>query len=158
MKNIKSESFSRDEPKKLAIYITIKGLVPAVFSQVIYLIAFGTLIVEFDSSFIDDECGLTTLHWVDVLNCDMLLSYAGPATLSSGALVIAYHTFCMVVMSASFLSGTTPVFSKPTPLQKNKHWAFTAIFGILMIVLYLSLTLESGALNALPWYFYFRPV
>ena len=155
MKNIKSESFSRDEPQKLAMYITMKGLVPAAFSQIIYLIAFGTLIIEFDSSLIVDECGSTVISWVDVLHCDMLHSYAGRATLSSGALVIAYHTLCMIAMSASFLSGTIPIFSKPTPLQKNKPWALTAIFGILIVVLYLSLTLESGGLNALPWYFYF---
>ena len=63
----------------------------------------------------------------------------------------------MIVISSSFLLGTTPVLSRnrPSPVRKNKIWALTAIFGILVVILYLCFTLESGVMQSLPWYFYF---
>jgi magnesium-transporting ATPase (P-type) len=155
VKNDKSISFARGERQRLIMFAIIKALLPAALSQLIYLIAFGSLIIEFDSILITEECGLTQFSWVNVIHCDILQSYAGPATISSGALVVAFHSLCTIVTSASFLLGTTPVHSTPTPLKKNKVWAVSTIFCFLTIVIYLSITLESGVLQALPWYFYF---
>lgn len=155
VKNDKSESFSRREGKRLITSVIIKGLLPAALSQVVFLIAFGSIIIEYDSELIIDECGLKTFSWIDVIHCDVMNSYVGPATIPSGALIISFHALCMIVISSSFLLGTNPIFSKSAPLQKNKVWTFTTILAAAVILLYLCLTLERSAINYLPWYFYF---
>ena len=155
MKNDISVSFARGERKRLFMYVVLKALLPAAMSQIIYLIAFGSLIVEYDSNLIVDQCGLLKFSWVNVIHCDILHSYAGAATISSGAIVIAFQSICIIVISASFLLGTTPVYSKPMPLGKNNVWMLTTIFSILIIILYLCLTLEFSVWQSLPWYFYF---
>lgn len=155
MKNEKSISFARGERPRLCFYILAKSLLPAAMSQLLYLISFGSLLIEFDSKLILDECGLMQTSWEHAIRCEALRSYVGPSVTSSGALIIAFQTLCMIAISSSFLLGTTPVYTKPSPLGKNNIWLGANLLCILLIVLYLSVTLENGTLKALPWYFYF---
>ncbi len=154
IKNEKSVTFARGERPRLCIYILSKSILPAAMSQLLYLISFGSLVIEFDSKLVLDECGLAQTSWEYVIRCDALRSYAGPSNSSSGALLISFQALCMVVMSSSFLLGTTPVHSKPSPLQ-NRVWVGAIVLCMVLIILYLSFTLDNGVLKALPWYFYF---
>ena len=154
-KNEESTTFAQGEHLRSRIFILSKALLPAAMSQLLFLISFGSLIVEFDSELIFNECNLTQTSWRHVIHCDALVSYAGPSNTSSGVLMIAFQTICIIAISSSFLSGTTPVYSKPSPLGKNRIWMGTTLTCILLMILYLILTLEKGVFRSLPWYFYF---
>ena len=155
VKNVKSESFFRGEGQRLIICVIIKALLPAVLSQVIFLMTFGSIVIEHDSELIFKECGATILKWVDVIRCDGLKSYVGPATIPSGVLVFCFHSLCMIVISSSFLLNTKPVLSKSSiSMLKNQTWVFGVIFGVTTILLYMFLSLQINEFAALPWYFY----
>lgn len=151
-KNNADESFSRGERQKMLICVFIKALIPAVLGQIMYLIAFGSLVIELDPDFVVNECGFNTFSWVNIIRCQSLKSYSGRAIMPSGVLMITYHALCLVGMSASFLLGSSPVLSKGT--LKNKVWIFATILIVAIVILYMSITLESGVMQILPWYFY----
>ncbi len=154
MKNINSENFGRGERKRLFFFVLLKAIFPAVASQIVYLISFGSTLIEMDMEYIANQCGLMSYHWKDVVRCTAIDTYTGSATVASGVLVIAFHTLCMIVMSSSFLQGSIPIIATPTPLKKNKIWVLAVVLCILYLFLYTSLKLESGAAGAMPWYFY----
>lgn len=154
MKNVKSENFGKGESQRLCIFVLLKAIFPALISQLIYLISFGSIMIELDAQTIIDHCGFIEFDWTDVVRCDALDSYTGQVTAYSGIMVTAFHTVCMIVISASFLQGSTPINTKPTPVTKNKIWVLAVIITLLYVVLFSCLSLESGAFRAMPWYFY----
>lgn len=154
MKNKTSENFDRGERLRLFIFIALKASFPAVLSQLVYLISFGSILIELDSEIMIDRCGMAKLGWTKVLQCDALKSYIGPATTSAGAFVVIFHTLCIIAMSATFLQGSNPINSTPSPVRKNKIWIMSVVLCLFYVVVYSSFSLESGAFGAIPWYLY----
>ena len=154
MKNMISENFERGERLRLFIFVALKASVPAVLSQLVYLISFGSILIELDGETMIEKCGMANHSWTKVLQCDALKSYIGPATTSSSALVIIFHTLCIIVMSTNFLQGSNPITLTPFPVKKNRIWIVSVFVCLLYVVIYSSFSLEFGTLGIMPWYLY----
>jgi hypothetical protein len=131
----------------------IKGILPAVVPQLLWLIAFGELMIAFEPEFVREQCG-GAKTWFSLVRCAELKEYsAGVAQTSAGALALAELMLCIMVSSASFLHRTKTVLQE-APSERNQVWIVTMPINIVIVVCYLAVSLERGTLGALPWYFF----
>jgi magnesium-transporting ATPase (P-type) len=154
-KNDPAITFGRREGKGIHTVALLKALPPAIFPQLLYLIAFGELMIRFEPSLLSSACspGLQPGDWTSVIRCEGLHDYCGAARDSAAALALAELIICTVVASAAFVHRTLPLYEEP-PWQRNSVWCLAVVAGILITAAYLGSTLEQGSLSVLPWYFF----
>lgn len=152
-KNDEALIFGKNE--RFAVYKNglLKSLLPAVIPQLLWLIAYGELMIAFEPEFVREQCS-DAKTWVSLIRCSQLREYsAGPAQTSASALALAELMLCILVSSASFLHRTDTVLQE-SPLKRNGVWIVATMINIGIVVVYLSMSLERGSLGALPWYFF----
>ena len=161
-KNDQSLTFSRNEGGRLYANTLLKALLPAVLTQVLYLIAFGELMISLEGKVLQEKCSMTVddidqNRWTSVIRCEELKGYSGVARTSSGSLMLAELVLCIIISSASFVHATSSFVRVPV-WSRNRSWIFFSILGIILVAVYLSAALEKGSFSALPWYFFFLAV
>lgn len=157
-KNDQSITFSRKEGYRLYTNTLLKAFLPAVFTYVLYLIAFGQLMIKFEVQLLQEECSISAndieeKRWTYVIRCESLKTYSGEARTSAGALILAEIVLCVIVGSASFVYATASVVEMP-PWSRNRWWACTSVISIIFVSIYLAVALEKGSFSALSWYFF----
>jgi magnesium-transporting ATPase (P-type) len=154
-KNDVSVDFGKREGKIFYTVCLFKAVPPAVFPQLLYLIAFGELFIGYEPNLAQSLC-LSSIRpgdWATVIRCDGLSGYSGPARDSAVALSIAELVLCIAVASGSFVYRTVPIWVEP-PWSRNHLWALGVFFAILLVMTYLLIVLEKETSSLLPWYFY----
>lgn len=152
-KNDESLLFGKNE--RFRVYKTglLKSLLPAIVPQLLWLIAFGELMIAFEPEFVRERCDGAD-SWVSLIRCIHLREYsAGPAQTSAAALAFAELMICILISSGSFLHRTKTVLQQ-APTERNEVWIVAIIINVAIVALYLTLSLEEGSLRALPWYFF----
>lgn len=155
-KNDVSLSFGRREGKIFCLVSFLKALPPAIFPQLLYLIAFGELMIDYEPDILQTKCisNPNPKTWISVVQCNELDGYAGVAKDTAIDLAIAELALLTVVVSMSFVYRTLPIWEEP-PWRRNHLWAISVLFAFVGIAIYLYLTVERGAMSALPWYYHF---
>jgi len=154
-KNDLSLTFAKKEGFRLYVNATLQAILPAVLPQVLHLIAFGELMLYFESEFVAAACGngIKQGDWVALVRCKGLRYYSGPALTDAGTLVIAVMMTCMIISSASFVHPTRSLVEEP-PWNRNQPWLLSVCFCLVFVAIYLLVTLHRGTFSALPWYFF----
>ena len=157
IKNDEMITFGVDVKKRLYIHTFLRALIPAAAPNLLYLISLGSLMYN-EPQFLIEHCGMSNQllkqeDWKNVIRCNTLNEYSGPAKISSGCLMIAELTMCLIFLSASFISRRKPLFYFRF-VQSNLIWLFSIFFCTLMVILYLSFSLEDDTLSRLPWYYF----
>lgn len=155
-KNDITVDFGKREGKTFYMVSFLKAIPPAVLPQLLYLIAFGELMIEYEFDLVQSQCAVNIEpgDWVSVIRCERLNGYSGVARDSAVALSIAELVLCMVIASASFVYRTLPIWDEP-PWQRNHLWVLGVVISILVVITYLFVVLENGTAAILPWYYYF---
>ena len=155
-KNDVSITFGKREGKTFYVVTFLKVIPPALFPQLLYLIAFGVLLIEYEPDLVQSQCSGGVRppgEWTSVIRCKGLSGYSGTARDSAVALSVAELALCTVITSASFVYRTLPIWVEP-PWRRNHLWVVAVLFSIVVVILYLLLTLERGVASVLPWYYY----
>jgi magnesium-transporting ATPase (P-type) len=154
-KNDASVSFGKKEGKAFYLVSFLRAIPPAVFPQLLYLIAFGEFMIEYEPDLLYDKCSpnLQPGDWASVIRCDTLRNYSGVALDSAITLSLAELMFCTIITSASFVYRTLPIWEE-APWKRNHLWVVSVFTGIIVVIVYLILTLETGSSSLLPWYYY----
>lgn len=150
-KNDQSVVFGRKDGWILYCGLLLKAIPVAAFPHLLHLIAFGELAIEFDQIFVSEMCNVRDPgNWVALVRCEPLRDYSGTARASAGTLAIAELVLCLAVSSAGFVSRAIPL----VPWSRNYTWGASVLVTVAMVATYLKLTLESGSILALPWYYF----
>jgi magnesium-transporting ATPase (P-type) len=154
-KNDASVSFGKKEGKTFYLATLMKALLPAIFPQLLYLIAFGELMIEYEPQFLELHCnsGFQRGDWTSVVRCRGVSDYSGGARDSAVALSLGELILCTIVTSASFVYRTLPIFEEP-PWKRNHIWVVSLVFGCIILAAYLLLNVERGSFASLPWYYF----
>lgn len=155
-KNDLSLSFGRKEGRVFCLVSLLKAFPPAIFPQLLYLIAFGELMIENDPDLIQSRCLSIPdpANWIELIQCNELDGYTGVAHDAAVALSIAELALLTVVASTSFVYRTVPIWEEP-PWSRNHLWAVSVFLALVVIAIYLLLNIERGMLSSLPWYYHF---
>ena len=156
-KNDLSLSFGRKEGKVFCLVSLLKALPPAIFPQLLYLIAFGELMLESDPGIFQSRCRSDNSdpeNWIELIRCSELNGYTLDAHNAAVALSFAELALLVVVASASFVYRTVPIWEEP-PWNRNHLWATSVLLAFVVIAIYLSLNIERGMFSSLPWYYHF---
>lgn len=153
-KNDISVSFGKREGKMFCLVSLLKAVPPAIFPQLLYMIAFGELMIEYEPDIVELKCALnpSTGNWVSVIRCTGLQESSGLSHDAAVSLSLAELALLTVVTSATFVYRTYPIWEEP-PWRRNHLWAISVVLAILVIAVYLSLSLERGTFSSLPWYY-----
>lgn len=155
-KNDQTITFGRGEGSRLYKSSILKAIPPALFPQLLHLLAYGALVIKFEPELVQAQCSENVEDkddWPYVIRCQALKNYSGVARTSAGSLALAELILCTLLASACFVHGTIPIQELP-PWRGNRLWAYSVLLGILVVAAILLGNLEGGELSALPWYFY----
>ena len=155
-KNDKSLTLGRKERSTFYSMVAAKALLPALLPQILHLIAFGELVLDFEPQLVDEKCPGAD-SWVHVVRCEGLRDYSGPAKTSAGALVFSQFALCIFISSAGFVNRYLTIL-ECNPRDSNACWLISNVVVIGMLVLYVGLVTEEGTAAALPWYYYLMAV
>jgi magnesium-transporting ATPase (P-type) len=157
-KNDASVSFGKKENKVFFGSVMLKSIIPAVFSQLIYLIAFGEFMIAYDNGILQMNCPSQQAYqpgqWTKVIRCSSLSGYSGSARDMASVLSLAELTLCTILASTSFLYRVLSMREEP-PWHRNHLWFVSVFLGLLVLTVYLLMSLDDGAFSHLPWYFFF---
>lgn len=151
-KNDTKVTFGKQEGLKLYQTIVWKAVPPALFCQLLHVIAFGELILSFEADLVARQCG-TADSWHKVIRCGALKDYSGPARISSGIIVFTVFVLTTIVLSATYIDRFEPLVQF-FPWKRNHTWAplvLTLIAGTVVTAVY---SVDNRAGSSLPWYFY----
>jgi hypothetical protein len=169
-KNDESIVFGRGDGRRLYINLTLRSFLPAVGAQFLYLIAFGELVIRYDSSFMETECSMPPLseggfaslgggsNWIHAIRCPALRHYSGSARIWAGTIMLSHLMICVVLCSAGFLFRYRLLKEEP-PWIRNLCWLYCCLGCLVLITIYITVSLDGGrevggVARALPWYFY----
>lgn len=154
-KNDTSVVFGKKEGKTVFMLATLKALPSAFLPQILYLIAFGELMIVTEPGLLDAKCqtGLDSGDWPSVIRCDGIRGYTGVARSFAATVTLAVFLLCIVVSSTGFVHRTLPLNAEP-PWRRNVMWVSAVMVAILIIALYLGVQLEDDLFFIFPWYFY----
>lgn len=154
-KNDPGVTFGKKEDTVFFVAAVLKALPPAIFPQLLYLIAFGELMIRSEPDILTSLCPgrFYSGDWPSVIRCDDLREYTGPSRSSAISLALGEFLLCIIVVSAGFVHRALPLHVEP-PWRRNALWISSSTIAILIVGLYLGLTLETGSFAALPWYFF----
>jgi hypothetical protein len=155
-KNDISISFGIKEGKMFCLVSLLKALPPAIFPQLLYLIAFGELMIDYEEDMVQAKCpsNPNAKNWIALMQCNELAGYTGVARDTAVSLSFAELVLLTVVASASFVYKTLPILEVP-PWRRNHLWVMSVVFAFLVTTIYLCLQVERGTLTLLPWYYHF---
>lgn len=157
-KNDKSISFAKKEHNVFFFAVMLKSIIPAILPQLLYLIAFGEFMIAYENEVLQTSCPYPQTHqpgqWMKVIRCSGLSGYTGSARDMASILSLAELMLCVILASMSFVYRVLPVWEEP-PWQRNHLWCVSVALGVLVVTVYLLMSLDDGALSALPWYFFF---
>ena len=155
-KNDNSLSFGRKEGKIFCFVSLLKALPPAIFPQLLYLIAFGELVIEYEPDLIQVKClsSPDPKDWISVIQCNELYAYTGVARDTAVVLSLAELALLTVVASSTFVYRTLPIWEEP-PWRRNHLWTVSILLAFLLIVIYVTLHVERETFLSLPWYYHF---
>jgi magnesium-transporting ATPase (P-type) len=151
-KNDQAFAFGRTEGWRLYSTTVYRAILPALLPQFLQLIAFGELIIHMEPDLVASECS-GAKNWVDVIRCDGLKDYSGPASTSSGTLVFAEFAICIILGSMSFVRRFNTIVEEP-PWDRNHAMAWATFVALALVILYAFLNTANSTGSALPWYFY----
>jgi magnesium-transporting ATPase (P-type) len=151
-KNDKSLIFGKNVRLRVYLGGLLKGLLPAIIPQLLWLIAFGELMIAFEPDFVRERCGGANT-WMSLVRCDDLKGYTGGARSSAGALTLASLALCTLISSASFLHRTKTI-REEAPWSKNEVWLPALFLNLVILAGFLAVALDRGSFGALPWYFH----
>ena len=154
-KNDISLSFGKKEGKIFCLVSLLKALPPAIFPQLLYLIAFGELLIDYEPEIIQTKCisNPNPKNWISVIQCSELDGYTGVARDTAVALSLAELALLTVVASTTFVYRTISIWEEP-PWRRNHLWAVCVLIAFLVIAIYLYLEVERGTVSSLPWYYH----
>lgn len=151
-KNDKSITFADGEQRRLYTYAVLRAIPPAIFPQLIYLIAMGCLMMELEQDFlVSNNCPKE--KWFLIIRCKALKTYSGDVSVSAGCLMLAELALCVIVLSSTFVFRLTHLRTV-FPWKMNFIWIVTTVISMGLVMIYLIITIDRGTLAALPWYFY----
>jgi magnesium-transporting ATPase (P-type) len=151
-KNDQAITFARKEGWKLYIILILKAVPPALLPQLFHLIVFGELLIHFEPDVVSLHCSQAK-NWVDIVRCDSLKDYSGPAKITSGIVVLGQLALCAIVSSAGFVNRLKPLWEHP-PWDRNHVWVVSLVLCLGLIVIYSITSVPYDVAAALPWYFY----
>jgi len=152
-KNDQAVTFARREGRRMYAMLLLKGVLPAAFPQLLYLVTLGELLLFREPDLVATMCpGMNS--WVQIIRCESLRSYSGVARTSAGALSLASFVFNIAMTSASFLFRFVPI-RDVRPWEFNHAWVWSLTLLVVLAVVYIILTVGADVASALPWYFYF---
>ncbi|GKY99438.1 hypothetical protein MPSEU_000898300 [Mayamaea pseudoterrestris] len=151
-KNDQSITFRRREGKILYTMLVIKAIPPALSSAIMWLIAYGALMLTHERELLLRECPNAEV-WANVIRCEALKYYSGPARINAGDLALSHLVLCVIICSTSFVYRFHLIVDQ-LPICRNHVWALSVFISIGLTVLYLSLTVDSVSRATLPWYYY----
>ncbi|KAL7555548.1 hypothetical protein ACA910_013029 [Epithemia clementina (nom. ined.)] len=152
-KNDSSQPFGPKEGFFLYEMLLLKSLMLAVPPQLLQLIAFGELVIAFEPDLVQTQCNQAD-RWYNVIRCEALKEYSGPARISAGIAVFAVFVMSSIVTSASFVSRFEPIKEGKLPWERNFAWLGAVLFSVVITIIAAILATEKGTAAALPWYFY----
>eukprot|EP00536_Pseudo-nitzschia_multiseries_P013726 jgi/Psemu1/327288/estExt_fgenesh1_pg.C_6050003 len=154
-KNDVSMSFGKKEGRIFSLVSFLKALPPAIFPQLLYLIAFGELMIELEPDIVQVKCMLnpSSGNWASVIRCRELGEYSGVSRDVAVSLSLAELALLTVVTSATFVYRTIPIWEEP-PWRRNNLWAVSVLIALVIIALYLLLSIGHGIFSSLPWYYF----
>mmetsp|Transcript_20940 Transcript_20940/g.23211 ORF Transcript_20940/g.23211 Transcript_20940/m.23211 type:complete len:1321 (-) Transcript_20940:439-4401(-) len=154
-KNDITVSFGKKEGKIFCLVSLLKALPQAILPQLLYLIAYGELMIAHEPELVKLKCSynLVSGNWVSVIRCNELSEYSEVARDSAVALSLAELALLTVVTSSTFVYRTLPVSEDP-PWRRNHVWASSVLVAFIAIALYIFLNIERGTFSSLPWYFF----
>jgi magnesium-transporting ATPase (P-type) len=157
-KNDQSVVFGRKEGKAIYQTALLKALPPAALPQLLYLIIFGEFIIEMEPD-LATACSesIGKGDWTQIVRCEGLKDYTGPARISAGALSLAELALCVVVASAAFVYRTEPMLEN-SPFRRNHIWCYSLVVSVFIIGGFVGASLEPGLFWSLPWYYYIMAV
>ena len=148
----KNDTFGWKEKSTFYSMVAAKALLPALLPQILHLIAFGALVLDFEPDLVEEQCPGAD-GWVDIVRCEGLSEYSGPAKSSAGSLVFSQFALCSFVSSAGFVNRCLPIM-EGKPWDGNSCWMTCNFVVIGLLAFYLGLATENGTAAALPWYYY----
>lgn len=152
-KNDVSITFRKKEGFHMYSTLVGKSILPALLSQVIFLIAYGELIFFVEPELVATGCPYNNGRWVSVIRCEALRGYSGPARTSAGAISLVHFVLCITIASVSFVYRFTPI-REQHPWQYNQAWAGVLVLVVCLTAVYASLAVVPGVTQVLPWYYY----
>lgn len=132
----------------------IRSCLPSFGASVLYLIAFGEIFIALEPALIGDWRDCASNSWSDIIRCTHIQDYDGQARKFASALMLGELAVCFIIASAGYLFRTRSLTSENL-LQKNKIWIISLFFGAVLVIIYLAISLNKEAFEALPWYYYF---
>lgn len=127
-KNDQSVTFRRREGKLLYMMLIAKAIPPALLSTIMWLLAIGQLVFELEPEFVLSECAQVE-RWAQILRCDALQAYWGPAKSSAGVLSLSHLVICISLSSASFVYRFCSVIEQ-SPTACNRLWLASVVLII----------------------------
>ena len=152
MKNDKTSFVSKNDRITFMTLILMKSLLPAVLPQILHMISFGELVIQFDNAFVTINCPTAT-SWVDIVRCDGMKHYIGEAKTSAGSLVLAQFMLCTILSSAAFVYRFQSL-RQQFPWERNILWIMSLLVAIAVLIIYVIVSTKNGTAALLPWYFY----
>lgn len=154
-KNDLSIVFGKNVGRTVFTMAILKALPPAVFPQLLYLIALGELLIYHEPDLVQSACGqkLEAGDWPFAIRCDGLEGYVGVARRSAVTVTLGSYLLCLVVSSAGFVHRRLPLLQE-APWKRNAMWVSAVSVAVLVVSLYLGLAMGDESFVALPWYFY----
>lgn len=154
-KNDQSITFAAGECTRIIFHFIFRSVIPVGASHLIFLIAFGSLVLDFDPDIFEELCDMdaTISDWTDVIRCSNFSTYVGEASLAASSLMLAEQSLCVIAQSTSFLLGNAPILGSDL-MGKNRTWFISSLCCVAIVFIYLHFTLQSGSLQALPWYLF----
>lgn len=151
-KNDTKVTFAKREGYKLFQTLILKAVPPAVFCQLLHLIAFGELLLSFEPDLVAQKCGSADA-WYGVIRCHELKDYSGDARVSAGIVVFAIFVLTNVLLSTTYIDRFEPLLES-TPWKRNHMLVPAAIVLSTGTVIATAASAHEGTGSALPWYFY----
>ena len=151
-KNDQSVTFARKEGWKIYTIMVLKSVPPALLPQLLHFIVIGELLIHFEPEFVSSNCSGGN-NWVDIVRCKSLKDYSGQAKIASGVIVLGQLALCAIVSSAAFVGRLEPLLES-YPWERNHSWVVSMLFSLGVTVIYMVVSVDLKAVDALPWYFY----
>lgn len=155
-KNDSTQPFGHRDGFFLYEMLLLKSLMLSLPPQLLHLIAFGELVIHFEPDLVESKCDGAD-RWYQVIRCDALKEYSGPARISSGIAVFAVFVMSSVVTSASFVTRFESIKGRrklPWEQYDNHVWLGAVVVASVITVVAAILSTERGTASVLPWYFY----
>lgn len=151
-KNDTKITFGRREGFMMYQAVVLKSILPSILCQPLHLVVFGELLLSFEPELVLAKCGSPD-GWHDVIRCNALKDYSGPARTSSGVCVLGVFVLLNIVVSVTYIDRFESILHNP-PWKRNDTWIPLACFLSAATVVVTAMAVHEKTAAALPWYVY----